>query len=383
MEQKSFTAPIWISAAETSADVHGASLIRALIQLAPDIPLLGMGGPSMRTTSFQALFRAEDLSVMGLTEVFSALPRIWSLYARIKQALRLHRPACIVLLDAPDFHFRLAKMAHKMNIPVIYYISPQVWAWRKYRVRFLRQYVQRLLCIFPFEQNFFTRHGLEVAFVGHPLLEHMDLNSLDRIKEDPNRIGLLPGSRRKEISALLPPFAQAARIIHRQRPQTHFTLFQADGIDPEELLSLWPAEIPVRIVPFASRYAELKTCSLVFSASGTATLECAILGLPALVAYRVSWLSYAIARQMIDVPYISMPNLILQQGVYPEYIQNQVRGGLLAARALEWLENPDQRRDIRTRLQAIRSQLGAHTASHTAARLILDTAQSSKVISNT
>ncbi len=362
--------------------MHGASLVRALTQLAPDIPLLGMGGPSMRTTSFQALFRAEDLSVMGLTEVFSALPRIWSLYARIKQALHQHRPSCIVLLDAPDFHFRLAKMAYKMKIPVIYYISPQVWAWRKYRVHFLRRYVHRLLCIFPFEQNFFARHGLEVAFVGHPLLEHMDLNSLDQIEEDPERVGLLPGSRRKEISALLPRFAQAARIIHRQRPHTHFTLFQADSIKPEELLSLWPAEIPVRIVPFASRYAELKACSLVFSASGTATLECAILGRPALVAYRLSWLSYAIARQVIDVPYISMPNLILQQGVYPEYVQHRVRGGLLAARALDWLENPDQRMAIRNQLQAIRSQLGAHTASLTAARLILDTAQRQKEISD-
>jgi lipid-A-disaccharide synthase len=138
---------------------------------------------------------------------------------------------------------------------------------------------------------------------------------------------------------------------------------------------LWPAEIPVRIVPFASRYAELKTCSLVLSASGTATLECAILGLPALVSYRLSWLSYVIARQVIDVPYISMPNLILNRGVYPEYIQNRVRGGLLAARALNWLDNPDMRRGIRNQLQAIRSQLGAHAASHTAARLILDTAQ--------
>jgi len=368
--------PIWISAAETSADVHGASLVQAMHHLAPDTVLMGMGGPSMRaTTPFQALFRAEDLSVMGLTEVVSALPRIWSLYSQMKKALIHYQPSCLVLLDAPDFHFRLAKMAHRLGIPVVYYITPQVWAWRRYRVHFLRRYVHRLLCIFPFEQSFFAAHGLEVAFVGHPLLEHMDLCSLDQIEEKHDQVGILPGSRRKEISALLPRFAQAARIIHRQRPQTSFLLFQADGIDTKELLAPWPVEVPVQVIPFHRRYPELKACSLALSASGTATLECAVLGLPLLVAYRLSWLSYAVARQVIDVPYISMPNLILEQSIYPEYIQNRVRGGLLAAKALDWLESPEKRRCIQNKLYTLRSQLGAHAASPTAARLILDTAQ--------
>jgi len=371
----SFVPPIWINAAETSADVHGAGLVQALNRLAPNVPLLGMGGGSMRATPpFQALFRAEELSVMGLTEVVSALPRIWSLYSRIKQALARYRPCCVVLLDAPDFHFRLAKMAHTMGIPVIYYISPQVWAWRKYRIRFLRRYVHQLLCIFPFEQDFFSQHGLEVAFVGHPLLEHMDLAALDRISEVPERIGLLPGSRRKEIAALLPRFVQAARIIHRHRPGTHFVLFPAHHVSRSELASFWPPNLPCTVASFADRYAELKACSLVMSASGTATLECAVLGLPTLVAYRMSWLSYAIASQMVDVPYISMPNLILNQGLFPEYIQNRVRGGILAAQVLDWLEHPHKRHEIQTALRAVRAQLGAHTASSTAARLILDAA---------
>nr|WP_027369587.1 lipid-A-disaccharide synthase [Desulfovermiculus halophilus] len=374
MKHTSTRSPIWISAAETSADMHGAGLVHALHSQAPDTPLLGMGGAGMRAAPFTALFRAEDLSVMGLTEVLSALPRIVSLYARIKKALRRHRPSCVVLLDAPDFHFRVAKMAHSLGIPVIYYISPQVWAWRTYRVHFLRRYVHQLLCIFPFEQDFFASHGLEVAFVGHPLLEHMDLSSLDQIREVPDRIGLLPGSRRKEIAALLPRFAQAARLILRHRPSASFVLCRADGVAREELLSLWPRDIPVHIADFAHRFSELKACSLVLSASGTATLECAVLGLPTLVAYRISWLSYTIARTVIDVPYISMPNLILNQGVYPEYIQQRVRGGVLAAQAVDWLEHPEKRYAIRDRLQDIRSMLGAHTASTTAARLILDTA---------
>jgi lipid-A-disaccharide synthase len=368
----SHTHPIWISAAETSADIHGARLVHALNHQAPHVPLLGMGGPSMRSGPFHALFRAEDLSVMGLTEVLSALPRIWSLYTQIKKAFDQYRPQCLVLLDAPDFHFRLAKMAHKMGIPTIYYISPQVWAWRRYRVNFLRRYVHQLLCIFPFEQEFFSRHGMEVAFVGHPLLEHMDLNTLDLITEVPDRIGILPGSRRKEIAALLPHFAQAARIIHRYRPTAQFCLFQADGVSQEELLSFWPQDIPVRIAAFSSRYPEMKTCSMVLSASGTATLECAILGVPALVAYRLSWLSYIVARQVVNVPFISMPNLIMDQGIFPEFIQNRVRGGIIAAQALHWLENPDQRRDVQHTLGNIRSLLGAHTASTTAARLILN-----------
>ena len=369
-------APIWISAAETSADVHGARLAQALRAQAPTVPLMGMGGPSLRATSFQALFRAEDLSVMGLTEVVSALPRIWKLYREISRALRTHRPQCVVLLDAPDFHFRVARMAHRLKIPVVYYISPQVWAWRKYRVHFLRRYVSTMLCIIPFEQEFFARNGLEVAFVGHPLLEHMDLETLDRFQEEPDQIGILPGSRTKEVSALLPPFAQAARMIVRDRPQTRFLLFQADGVPQSELTSRWPREVPVRIVPFAKRYHELKQCALVLTASGTATLECALLGIPALVAYRLSLLSYAFGRLVIDVPYISMPNLILGQGVYPEFIQHRVRGGLLAASALDWLDHPQKRQRVRQQLSAIRAALGAHTASSTAARLILTTAQS-------
>ncbi len=370
--------PIWISAAETSADIHGAALVQALSRLAPDIPLLGMGGASMRLAPFRALFRAEDLSVMGLTEVISALPRIWSLYTRIQKALRQHRPRCIILIDAPDFHFRLAKMAHNMGIPVIYYISPQVWAWRKYRVNFLRRYVHLLLCIFPFEQEFFSRHKMEVAFVGHPLLEHMNLDALDTIVEVPDRIGILPGSRRKEIAALLPNFARAARIIQRYRPTTHFVIFQADGVHREELLAYWPQDIPVHIAPFSNRYAELKTCSMVLSASGTATLECAILGVPALVAYRLSWLSYLVARHVVDVPFISMPNLIMDRCIFPEFIQNRARGGIIAAQALHWLDNPEQRRDVQHTLKDIRSLLGAHKASTTAARLILDTTWNKK-----
>jgi lipid-A-disaccharide synthase len=240
-------------------------------------------------------------------------------------------------------------------------------------VNFLRRYVHLLLCIFPFEQEFFSRHNMEVAFVGHPLLEHMDLDALDTIAEVPDRIGILPGSRRKEIAALLPNFARAARIIHRYRPTAHFVIFQADGVRREELLAYWPQDIPVHIAPFSSRYAELKTCSMVLSASGTATLECALLGVPALVAYRLSWLSYIVARHVVDVPFISMPNLIMDQGIFPEFVQNRARGGIIAAQALHWLDNPEQRRDVQHTLKDIRSLLGAHTASTTAARLILDT----------
>lgn len=362
---------VWISAAETSADLHGARLIQALVADNPGIACIGVGGPEMRSMPFTAVHRSEELSVMGLTEVLASLPRILRIFKSIKYQLRTIRPDCLILLDAPDFHFRVAKMASRMGIPVYYYISPQIWAWRKGRIRFIQKYVHKMLCIFPFEKQFFAEHGVDVEFVGHPLMEELEWDTLDQIRPDPKKIGILPGSRSKEISALLPAFASAARGIAQQAPGIRFQLFLSSEAHRPLVESLWPRNVALDIIPFSERYAAIKGCGFVLTASGTATLECALLGVPAIVAYRVSRLSYLIARMVVDVPYISMTNIILQREVFPEFIQARASGNRLTRQALVWMQHPDALRTIRERLRSVQTRLGQKKASTTCAQIIL------------
>jgi len=329
----------------------------------------------MRADGLQALVRSEELSVMGLTEVLSALPRILSIYKRIERFLHSDRPDCLVLIDAPDFHFRVARMASKKGIPVYYYISPQVWAWRKRRVHFLKKHVRKILCIIPFEKDFYLRHGIDVEFVGHPLMQHLDSESLNGIEPVKDTVGIMPGSRQKEIRALLPAFAEAAERISQAQPQTAFRLFQSAAIEEAELRQHWPDSLPVEIVPFSQRYARMKESELIITASGTATLECALLGVPAVVAYRVSWLSYAVARLLVDVPFISMPNLILNRRVFPEFLQNQATGPNLAQQGINWLRHPEALAAVREELARIRSMLGQTKASWRSAEIILEDIQ--------
>lgn len=365
--------PIWISAAETSADLHGSQLIKALQSCAPEIPLIGMGGPEMRGQNFTALIDSESISAMGFTEVLSLLPRIFRISRAIGRYLRSYTPQAVVLIDAPDFHFHIAKKAAHLDIPVVYYISPQLWAWRQGRVKFLQKYVHKLLCILPFEKEFFASHGLDVEFVGHPLLEQIDEALLEVLPPVNNVIGIMPGSRSKELTALLPVFAQAAKVVAGTRPKLHWKIFQAPNITEKHIHSLWPHELSCEIVPFSYRYEVMKTCQLILTASGTASLECALLQIPALVAYKLSPISYTIARIFVDVPHISMPNLILQKGVYPEFIQDKATGENLADQILDWLQNNHKLQSIRNDLQHMRSLLGQSHASTSSAQVILQT----------
>ena len=372
---------IWISAAETSGDIHGANLIGSLADLSEDYQFVGIGGPEMRSKEFSALIRSEELSVMGFTEVLGMLPKILGILRRNKQLLRAYMPRCIILIDAPDYHFRIAKIASKLGIPVYYYISPQIWAWRKRRVYFMRKYVQKILCIIPFEKEFYASYGIDVEFVGHPLLQYMDLPSLDSISGSKRTIAILPGSRKKEITSLLPHFAEAAGIIKENFPDTEFYLIRSPHIEKGLLENLWPRDLPCYIIRFSERYQAIRECTAVITASGTASLECAILNIPTIVAYKLSWISYQLGKLVVDVPYISLPNLIQKKRVFPEFIQSDVNAEKLASQVLEWLNNPSEMQEIKKELLNIRQMLGKVTASHTAAEIILRDIQSSDKVS--
>ena len=363
---------VFISVGEASGDVYGAMLVEALKKKDPTITCAGMGGAIMREKGFDALIRSESLSVMGLTEVIGHLPRILGLFSKMRRMLEQERPAVVVLIDSPDFNFRVAKMARKLGIPVIYYITPQVWAWRQGRVEFLRKYVDRLLCIFPFEEPFFRDRGLDATFVGHPLLEIMDIAARRKICPESGRIGILPGSRHKEVTSLLPVFAKAASYLFARDPALRFTLVRAPHVDQQMIRDLWPDEVPVDIVPATDRYDALRRCSFVIAASGTATFECALLGVPTMLAYKVAFLSYHIGRRLIRVPFIGMANLILGKKVFPEFIQHEASPEAMAALGQSWLEHPDHLEAIREELEILPGAMGHGTATRQAARIVLE-----------
>ena len=368
------TPTVWISAVETSADMHGARVMRSLQARYPGLRFRGVGGPAMRRAGLDAVARAEDLSVMGLTEVLEFLPRILKILRRVKRELAATAPVAVVCIDAPDFHFPVAKRAARLKLPVVYYVAPQAWAWRKNRVTFLRRYVDRLMCLLPFEESFFRGYGVNARFAGHPLLEDMAEHNAAPGHPESAVLAILPGSRHKEIHSLLPPFLDTVRRLHHAHPDLSCRLIQAPGIASEALLEHWPESVPVELVPAEARWAALSTATVALAASGTATLECALLGLPTVVAYKVSQVSYAIGKRLVDVPYISLPNLIMDKPLFPEFLQDDVCADQLSQALEQWLISPEDRLQTRSELQGLRHRLGGRTASEEVAEAVLEVA---------
>lgn len=365
----------WINAGEMSGDIHGGRLMSALREQDPHAVFTGMGGPDMREQGLDAFLNVEDLSVMGLTEVVSHLPRIFGMLKRIKQQLTELRPDAVILIDAPEFNFRIAKHAHSLGIPVYYYISPKLWAWRTGRAKFITKYITRMISILPFEVPFYQQFGMDVDYVGNPLVDMVDWPAIDHITPFSNRIGLLPGSRRKEIEPLMPEFGKAASRILARFPHMEFHCIQAPGVDRDKLVSLWQSDAPLTIHPPKDRYAFMRSCNMLIAASGTVTLEAALVGTPTLVTYKVSPLSYAIGKRVIKVSYVSLPNLIMNRAVFPELLQEQADGEHLAEQALAWLETEGKLDAVRKDLATLRNLLGEPGAPSRAAAIILDDVQ--------
>jgi lipid-A-disaccharide synthase len=374
------TGPIWISAGEASGDIHAASLLAALREREPGLAAVGMGGPALTAAGCDVRFPMRLISLVGFTEVFSGLPRILKLLGEVKRALVETRPRAIVLIDCPDFHFRVARMAKKLGIPVYYYVSPQVWAWRSGRVEFLRRFTRRVLCILPFEKDFYASRGMDVDYVGHPLMDQMPLDELDAIRPDPDLLGLLPGSRRKEISTLLPEFAQAALRLRSEFPSLRVAIARAPGLDPEYLRSFLPPELStegaVEIVEPGDRYRMMRASRVLLAASGTVTLEAALIGTPTVVAYRLSALSYAIGKLVIQVKWASLANLIMGREVFPELLQDKANAQYFAAQLRTWIvpgpEGDNALEAARADLAGLRERVGGPGAAGRAADIILN-----------
>ncbi|WP_446424424.1 lipid-A-disaccharide synthase [Mailhella sp.] len=333
---------LWISAGEISGDLQGGSLLSALREFAPEsrLRVVGMGGDSLARAGQENLLRVEELSVMGLVEVLSALPRIFGLLRRIRREMERIRPDAVLLIDAPDFNFRVAKIASRLGIPVYYFIPPKVWAWRTGRVNFLREHVRRVFSILPFEVPFYRKHGMDVTYVGNPLVDLVDYESIRAIQPEAGRIGLMPGSRRKEVESLLPSFAACAQKLVQKHPHLKFHCIRSSNFSEEYLRSLWNCDVPLVMEDNADRYRFMRTCQCIMAASGTATLETGLAGVPTLVAYKVSPLSYWVGTHVLKVKWISLTNLILDRTCFPEHIQHEADPDPLFRRMDEWLSDP-------------------------------------------
>jgi lipid-A-disaccharide synthase len=368
-----------IVAGEASADLHGSNLVRAIQKLDAHITFSGIGGRKMEDAGVRTLASSSDMAVVGLTEVVSRLPVITGTYLKLRSLLKHDRPDLLILIDYPDFNLALARAAKRFGVPVLYYISPQVWAWRQGRVNKLLDRVDRMAVILPFEEDFYVQKGLNVEYVGHPIVDAIPQNLLkkDALKElrfDATFpiLGLLPGSRKEEIKNLLPAMIQGAEIIASRYPGLKCVLPLAPTIARTLVETITkPSSVDVTIFE-GSIYKALKVCDAALVTSGTATLEAAMMAVPMVIAYRVSPLSYWIGKRVIKVPHIGLVNLVAGERIVTELIQHEVTPDTLAREALRILEAGQDRENMIKRMNALRERMGKGNPSERTAKIALD-----------
>ena len=368
---------ILIVAGETSGDLHGAHLVKAALSLDPNLHFYGIGGEYLRSMGTEVVFDNAQVAVVGIVEVLSKLGSIYRIFRWLKKSLDRDKPALAILIDFPDFNLRLAKEANKRGIPVFYYISPQVWAWRKGRVKKIAKLVHKLVVILPFEVSFYRERGIDCEFVGHPLTDivkpHLSKEkALDkfRLDKDKRTIGLLPGSRRDEVQNLLPVLLKSAHLLLRDFPNLQFVIPIAPAIDRLEVEKyIADSNVDIRVVG-EHTYDVLNICDLIITASGTATLEAAIMNTPMIIIYKVSFLSYLVGRLLVKVKDIGLVNLVAEKRIVPELIQGQASPVNIFNEASRMLKNPHLLFVIRDELEKVREKLGNPGTSQRAAQIL-------------
>ncbi|ANM29043.1 hypothetical protein ABI59_04715 [Acidobacteria bacterium Mor1] len=370
---------IMISAGEASGDRLGAGLARSLRAQHPDIELIGMGGEEMEAAGVKIVQQASEVAVVGITEVLAHLPAIRRAMGRLEDILKTEKPDLLVPVDFPDFNLRLTARAHDAGVPVVYFVSPQIWAWRRSRVKLMRRLVKRVLVLFPFESSFYESEGVPVTFVGHPGVEGLTETPeraplIQGAGLDPERpvVALLPGSRVGEVDRLLEPLLGAAGIVQQRRPGTQFLLQRANTLPADFLDARVAAAGLTDAVIHTGHYPEILTaCDAGAVASGTASLESALAGLPMVVVYRMKAMSYFIGRMLVKVPHIAMPNLIAERRVVPELIQGECTPEAIAEELAGYLEDPGRIARVREELAEVRRRLGDPGAFERAAAAVL------------
>lgn len=355
---------VMIIAGEASGDIHGARLVSAMKDRNNDLHFCGIGGDALKAAGVEIIQNASTLAVVGITEAFSKVFSLIKGMAGAKKLLKSLKPGLLILIDFPDFNLKVAATAKKLGIPVLYYISPQVWAWRQGRVKKIKKLVNHLAVILPFEEEFFKKHGIPVSYVGHPLLD----GGLSPVKLNENKdtpvIGLLPGSRDSEIARHLPVMLEAAPLIVEKMNRVNIAVSLAPTVEREYVEKIIEKHCSYDCDIISGGADQIfKTCSLVVAASGTVTLEAAIAGIPMVVIYRVSPVSYILGKAMIKVPNICLVNLIAGREIVPELIQDMVTPANIADEVLRILGDSGKIESMRKELAGIRTLLGGSGAS--------------------
>lgn len=354
---------VLITAGEASGDMHAANLIHDLRKLRPNIKVDAMGGQMLRKTGANIVVDNNDLAVVGLVEVISHYPVIRKAFKTLQQRLLTHRPDLLILVDYVEFNLRLAKAAKKLGIKVLFYISPQVWAWRPGRVKKIGQLIDMMAVIFPFEADFYHQHNIPVRYVGNPLLGkvHASRSRTENMRhfsltEGPI-VGLQPGSRRSEIQRLLPIFIETATRLKKRHPELSFVLPVAPGIEANSIRSQLPNEHSIQLIENESPYDVMHICNAIITASGTATLETALMEIPMVMAYKVAPLSYAILKRLVKIPHIGLVNIVAGQEVVKEFIQHEATPSALEQEVSRLLEDDTYRQTMIGHLKAIKTKL--------------------------
>lgn len=370
---------IMIVAGEASGDIYGAGLIRAVHETAPEIRFFGIGGERMREAGCETLVDSADMAVVGLIEVLKHYDVISSAFLKLKKILLTTPPDMLILIDYPGFNMRLAPYARKAGVKVLYYISPQIWAWRQGRVHKIKRLVDHMAVILPFEAPFYEKAGVPVSFVGHPMADLVTV-SCNRDEAaasfglDPARqiVGLFPGSRKSEISRLLPDILGAARLLKQQFPDLQFVLPLASTLRDADLAPyLADTKLPVTVI--RERIHDLiRACDAVISVSGTVTLEIALVQTPLVIIYKLSPITYQIAKRLVKVDHIGLCNIVANETVANELIQDDASPERIAAEISRYLLAPHLAEASRNRLGLVRQRLGGGGANSRVARLVMN-----------
>jgi lipid-A-disaccharide synthase len=367
---------VMIIAGEASGDLHGAGVVRELKRLSPGCEVFGIGGDKMQSAGMQLIYHVRELSIMGFWEVLEHLPLIRSVEKTLLALLKVRRPDVVLLIDYPGFNLRFARQARQHGMKIIYYISPQVWAWNPGRVKKMKGLIDKMLVVFPFEVDIYSKEGIDVEFVGHPLLEVLDqpqardafckrweLNDQKRI------VGLFPGSRRQEVERIFPSMLGAARILH-QHHGTQTIVGVASTLEKEYVTSFLRDDFPVTLIHNAT-YDAMKNADVALVTSGTATLETGFLQTPMIVVYKTSFLTYLIGRLLVRIKNIGLVNIVAGRKIVPEILQYQLTPRRLAQEASNILESEGKQKEMSEGLAVVKEKLGTPGASQRVAKSIL------------
>jgi len=367
-----------IIAGEASGDLYGADLVKKALSLDPGLHFFGIGGVRMREAGVETLVDSAALAVMGLVEVARHFGAIASAFFKLKKILRDNPPELLILIDYPGFNLRLAKVAKQAGVNVLYYISPKVWAWKAGRIKAIAASVSRMAVIFPFEVPLYEQAGVPVTFVGHPLLDLVNV-SLDHsaaaasFNLDPSRkiVGLFPGSRHNEIEKLLPTIIAAAVNLKKRFPDIQFILPLASTLQSDDIVpQLAAANLDV-IITRERIYDVIRACDAVISVSGTVTLEITLIGTPMVIIYKLAPITYLLARRLVKIPHVGLCNIVAGELIVPELLQGEANPDGIAAEIARYLEDEKYSSSVREKLLAVRDSLGEPGAAERVAQLAL------------